>query len=399
MEAQPTPDEMAETAERMIAEMRSQGVKGNIAYDRDNQRLISESTESVSVQGLAILLRGAPASERGRLTTRYLLAHLRGRQAPERWEEARGRVLPRVGTELEHSCWSLRSRLEGIVVPARPTAQVSEHLRMLFVWELEDSVATVTAADVERWGVSLDDLQDAAADNLLARTPRPVQWLASPESQGVYRSKWRDGFDATRVVALQSAESIPAMGPLVAIATSDSDVFLADSTNEAALFQLGLACQRQMAKSGQMLWLWPLLLDGEERRHWLPDPSSSAFPPLSTCAAGHATTVHKAHGDLLQRVLELDASPMRVGAVGYMQSPLGESATVAVWKDGAPAAIAKADYVRLERGEELLVMAPWSRIMEVLGHTLEEMPGYPTRYRAMDFPEDWQIAQVDAKGS
>lgn len=391
------PADLASLAERMAEELRAQGVTGNTAYDRENQRLINESIDPISISGLVLTLSRAEESEHDDVVRRYVAAHLRGKPLIETWEEARTLVLPRVRPEIERACWGLRSRLEGWEVPSMPTGVVTEHLRVQFVWEVEDALATVHASDMERWDITPDELQDAAAANLAARTPSPARWLGSEQAPGVFRSSWADGFDATRVL-FAGGLGLPSEGPLVAIAPNDRTLLLADSSDESAVFHLGLAVQRMVQETQEMVWLWPLMLDGEERHHWLPEESSAAFAPLSVCAAVHAQLAYQEHGALLQRALDVEEAGIRVTPVGMAQSPMGTAVTVTVWEAGGPVALAHADLVQLRRGEETLGMATWQNLADVLGDALESIPGYPARFRVMDFPEDWQISQMELFG-
>jgi len=393
----PEPPDLAALAERLTAELRAQGVAGNTAYDQANQRLINESIDPISVAGLVLTLSRAPEAEHDEVVRRYVAAHLRGKPTIETWAEAREKVLPRIRPEIEQACWGLRSGLEGWALPSMPTGPVTEHLRVQFVWEVEDAFATVHADDVERWGVTLDELQDAASANLGHRTPSPAQWMGNESAPGVFRSSWADGFDATRVL-FAGGLGLPAEGPLVAIAPNDSTLLLADSSNESAVFHLGLTVQRLVQETKQMVWLWPLLLDGDVRRHWLPEESSAAFAPMSVCAAIHAQLAYQEHGALLQRALDAENAGIRVGLVGMAQSPLGSAVTVAVWEEGTPVALGHADLVQFRRGETVLGMAPWAKVEEVLGDALEAIPGYPARYRVTDFPEDWQLTQMELFG-
>ena len=148
-----------------------------------------------------------------------------------------------------------------------------------------------------------------------------------------------------------------------------------------------------------MVWLWPLLLDGDERRHWLPKEDSAAFAPMSVCAAIHAQLAYQEHGALLQRALDTEGAGIRVGLVGMAQSPMGSAVTVCVWDEGTPVALAHADLVQFRRGEEILGMAPWQKVADTMGDALEPIPGYPARFRAMTFPEDWQLAQMELFGA
>jgi len=279
-----------------------------------------------------------------------------------------------------------------------PKGQVTEHLHVRFVWEVEDGLAHVHQEDLDRWGVTLDTLQEAAGKNMLTRTPSPVTWLGNPKERGDRLSQWRDGFDATRVM-FSGDLGIQSEGPLVAIAPSSSELFVADSADEDALIQLGLTAAGAMKPDKEPIWLWPLLLDGDERRHWLPEQSSKAFGPLSVCAARHAQFVYGQHAEYLQRSLTMDGAQINVGPVGQLDSPQGLAVTVAVWDDGAPAAVAQADLVQFQRGGERVCLAPWAKVVETMGPLLEEMPGYPPRFKGHLFPEDWQLEAMRLEGA
>ena len=51
-------------------------------------------------------------------------------------------------------------------VPKMPRTEVTDHLSMELAWPQADAVATVTTADLERWGVESKAALDQAADNL-----------------------------------------------------------------------------------------------------------------------------------------------------------------------------------------------------------------------------------------
>ena len=395
MDRPPTPEELAALADALMEEMRRQGVAGSIAYDQENQRLINEFTGDISVAAFAVAYCVAKdEDERSDRLMRYVRANLAGRQPIETWDEARTRVLPLIRPEIEYVCRPLRERLTRQPAIQIPTGPVTEHLRVHFVWEIQDATSMVLAEDVHRWGVTLDELQDVAAANLLARTPTPLQWLTSPNSPGVFRSKWKDSFDATRVLLSGLPGQLFAT-PAIALATSNSTLFLADSSDDAALFQLGLAAQRDVRANHDMVWMWPVMLDGGAPRHWLPDEGSSAFAPLSLCASIHAEAVYNQHRELLQRVLDLDDVPVKVSPVGIVQTPWGAAGTMSVWSDARTVALAPANAVMFRQGDQTLGMANWQDVERVLGTMLEEMPGYPKRYRTAGFPEPWQLAQLD----
>ena len=66
--------------------------------------------------------------------------------------------------------------------------------------------------------------------------------------------------------------------------------------------------------------------------------------------------------------------------------------TLTTWRAGKPAALPKADAILLKRGAGTLGVARWDDVTRALGPSaLAPMPGYPARYLALDFPEEWQL--------
>ena len=98
-----------------------------------------------------------------------------------------------------------------------------------------------------------------------------------PDSPGVYRSKWHDGFDATRALFLTDL-GVPVEGPLVAIATSDSSLFVAESHDDGAL--------RVEADRGGVVSRFGECCEREQRcgpHHGRPGRASNASPSLHRC--------------------------------------------------------------------------------------------------------------------
>lgn len=390
----PTPEELEALAVLLETEMRAQGVSGSIAYDRENQRLINEASSPISVAGFLAPYREAPEGREDEAARRWVAAHLRGRQPIETWEEARERLLPRLRPELETAILPLRHELEGIPIPEIVSAPLTAHVRLRFVWEIEDGTSAVLAEDLDRWGVTPHDLQAAALANLRKHSAEEPVWKTSKSAPGVYRSGWQDGFDATRVL-FTGRMGLPDGGPLVAIATADDCLLVADSSDDDALFQLGLAAQRQAHKRQEMVWLWPMLLDGKQRQHWLPPENHSAYPPLTVCASIHAQWIYNRHGQLLQRVLEARDTPFRVSEVGMIQNIMGAAAPAVVWDAEQPAILAEADIVQFRRDGDVIGIAPFEQVQRIMGDKLKPMGGYPLRYRASFFPDDQELARLE----
>ena len=90
-------------------------------------------------------------------------------------------------------------------------------------------------------------------------------------------------------------------------------------------------------------------------------------------------------------------APGGFNAVGHIRCQFGHAdqgggrIQLAVWTDGRPLALPRADFVAFRRAEETLAMVPFHEVLEQLGDLIEEKPGYPPRYLTRSFPDDWQL--------
>ncbi len=322
---------------------------------------------------------------------------LRGRQLPETWDEAREGIVPRIRPRIVHVCWPLRQELDGQRVPRLPVGELTEHLVIELAWPQEDAISAVLMEDLERWGVTPDDALDAAVTNLRARSEGPARWLGSEEFHGVWRSPWKDRFDASRIL-FTGGYGLPIKGPPVAVAPNDGCLLVAGADDETGLFNLGRAARREIDRSGSFLWLRPLRLEEQTWRHWLPAPDHGAFSPLKLLHAVNEQDDYERHGELLQRWIDRENGEIRVARVHALQDALGNTFTAAGWIAGSPVALAKTDAVLFEQDEEERVLVDFERVLEVLGDHLQERPEYPTRYVAPTFPEAWQMERLRAAG-
>lgn len=384
-------------AELVRTALREAGVVGNIAYDAGSERLLNETLrESLYLRDAWNGWSRVGAEAQEEWLARYVQAFLTGRQVPESWEDARVGILPWVRGRILHACRPLQQTLDGIRIPALPSADLTPHLVLELAWPQESAVATVTKADLETWGVTPEKAFEAALDNLRRETEGPQEWRGSREFPGVWRSPWQDRFDASRIL-FRSDFGLGFQGPPVAVAPDDGALLLADGADEEALFHLGRAARREVEGRGTFLWLRPLRLEGDEWRHWLPAPSHGAFAPLKLLYDVNAKADYDRHGGLLQRWLDREDGASRVAPVATLQDDAGNPFTAGVWEGDGPTLLPEADAVLIRRGEETLGLAPFARVLEVMGDLVEERPGYPRLFLAAGFPPDWRIEALQAQ--
>lgn len=394
MSQAPESSDLAVFAERVTEALRAAGIAGNIAYDRPSERLINETMPDAFYLGEAWnTWRRLTEDDREDWLRRYVQVFLRGRQMPETWEEARQGVLVRIRPRVVHACWPLRHELEGLKVPNLPAAELTEHLVVELAWPQPDAISTVLTEDIERWSVTPEQALEAAAENLRARSLPLEPWLGSKEFPGVWRSPWKDRFDAARILFVDGF-GLALDGPPVVVAPFDDCLMLADGDDEEALFNLGRAARREAERRGTFLWLRPLRLVDERWVHWLPPQENGGFAPLKLLHALNEKDDYDRQGELLQRLIDREDGQTRVSPVHMLQDRAGNTFTATEWDEGRPAALAKTDAVLFRKDEEAVALVPFDRVLTTLGGLLDERPEYPTRYLAPTWPDEWQLQSL-----
>jgi hypothetical protein len=88
-------------------------------------------------------------------------------------------------------------------------------------------------------------------------------------------------------------------------------------------------------------------------------------------------------------------SDMRFANFEFGQTFLADDVvTLARWTSGGPVSLPVVDQVVLVRGGRALGTVPFERLLAEMPHLFEADGGYPPRYVAYEFPEDWQLGAL-----
>lgn len=140
------------------------------------------------------------------------------------WDLARGRIMPRIQPEsiFEH----LSKEMVAHVPYVNGTAVV-------FVIDMPYMTVSVTTEQMIRWGLSPEDLDDVARENLLRYTPElEFRPLESHEGGLAMVLSLQDGYDASRLLLHDLFGRLaPDMGGDFLVACPSRDMFLALSTD------------------------------------------------------------------------------------------------------------------------------------------------------------------------
>jgi len=322
--------------------------------------------------GLAALAPGFEAHRKAEEREAWVAAvaelHEQRLPLPEPWVEAQDHLLPELvpAWQAEREGRWCRGFIDGL----------SQRIRV------GDRV--MPAAWLTLWDQSADDVLELALDHLRNRSEGTFERLPS----GAYRSPWRDGLDAARLLLPELWHGLfKDQHPFLAIPAADTLLAVPQILLPKLMDEVGRSLQ-----SGAK----PLQLAVIERIHdklmtaRLQDPHPMSAPQREL-----------KHMDLLQalRQQEQDLDPALglPATVSMVKTSQGKPLTMALWNEGAPILLPETDLIAFSarNGEPLGIFARQTlpRIHELKGETVSIWG--PRRVRYQDFPTAEQLSRLE----
>ena len=363
-----------------------------LVYRPEDSTLRSDGGTTLSLKNLYGEYRNTPPEARAAFVERTVRAMFPP-PIPERWEDAKGALLPSVRDQLYLDLLDLRT--PGNDVVRKP---VSTELVAALVHDGEVSMQFVTHEQLKRWGVTADEAWAAALENLAQREGPRFEKL----QEGVYRSPWKDNYDTARVLIPRRLKRLRVKGdPVVFLPHRDVLIVTGSEDDEglaAAIDAVGEALGLPRATTGRA---WRLR--GERWEPFLPSPESPVYDELVDLAEDARVMDSNDQKEALDEKYQAEGKELLVGTLFRVQSKkTGERFTYCVLTKTVDSLLPKADWVvfiDLDRPneEQLVGVAPWDDFKKLLGRAVQpvELPG-PDRVRVRGFPNAKQQKSLQA---
>ena len=291
----------------------------------------------------------------------------------------------------------------GLALP-EPWADAQEHLlpELVPAWQAEREVAwsrhfidglgvrlrvgdlSVPTPWLILWDQPVEEVLELALDHLRNRSEGSFERLPS----GAYRSPWRDGLDAARLLLPEIWQPLfKSQHPFLAIPTADTLL----AVPQILLPKLMEEVSRSIQSGAPPLQRAVIECIHEQlmtARLQEPHPMSSPQRELK-------------HLDLLEALRhqdrDLDPSLGRSAPVSILKTGQGKPMTMALWQEGTPVLLPEADLLGFlsAKGEPLGVYARQTlpRIQELRGETVAIWG--PRRVRYEGFPNAEQLSRLE----
>lgn len=322
--------------------------------------------------GLAALAPGFEAHRKAGEREAWVaaVAELHGQNLPlpEPWIDAQDHLLPELvpSWQAEREGRWCRGFIDGL----------SQRIRV------GDMI--MPAAWLTLWDQSADDAMELALDHLRHRSEGSFERLPS----GAYRSPWRDGLDAARLLLPELWHGLfKDQHPFLAIPSADTLLAVPQILLPKLMDEVG----RSLQSGAKPLQLAVIERIGDQlMTARLQDPHPMSAPQREL-----------KHMDLLQALREqerdLDPALGLPATVSLVKTSQGKPLTMALWNEGAPILLPETDLIAFSarNGEPLGIFARQTlpRIHEIRGEAVAIWG--PRRVRYEGFPSAEQLSRLE----
>ncbi len=380
----------------------------NLVFDEKRGVIQCEVGGSLSMMSLGNLfadVRRAPRLQRDRVIRRFVQAVMApvGQELPASYEQARARLVPIVRTQSDDafgvlSAERLSSAGDGDTGGRMAARAIAGELIVGIAFDSPQAMQRITAERLARWGVSLDQALDDAAQNLRAM-PEHGGWRSL--GGGLWSGEWGDSYESSRLLLPDLIHRLGVADPVV-LAPLRHTLLVASARNESALATMAVAARELIEGHTRWLSLQPLALGADGWQVFeLPRAVRPAFDDLQCIEQASTYAEQKI---LLEEIHErrgidlfvADASVVRRHENGLLCS-------FCVWSQGVDALLPRAALVVFHRatvdadggGHEPLVVR-WDDALEIAGALMAPTGHVPPRWRVNAFPDAAQWSRLKA---
>ncbi|MEV6964655.1 DUF1444 family protein [Hamadaea sp. NPDC051192] len=327
--------------------------------------------------------QGATRAERRRALLMVVRSVTGAPEVPDTWEAVRPRLRPvlRAATFGQAGTPGMQPPISRAALP---------HLRELIVVDMPDSMAYVSPASVERWGVSVEEIFRAAHENLAALAERTLR--SEFEAGALIRMvDSGDGYFTSLLLSPGWLAEITrrAGDKVVAFVPNYTNMVLCP-VGSGAIGQLYEIVEQEYGDAVRSLSPVGYVADDYGRVvPYAPAPDEPDHLPARRAEVILAVTEYAAQTAWLGSQYANAGIEVFVSGLLADVRPESPAITVATWSDGIAQLLPRAHYVLFQRADEPGPLVPWDVVVDRVGLEPEPLLA-PVRFRV----DGWPPAEV-----
>ncbi len=385
-------------AEKLQAALTAAGDPRIARFDAKEFRIVfSDGEVEVGVLNLTNLYAeycAVPRAHRAKRMSelvRATLSHLK--EIPKDFSDASYDIRPRIWTKATFEQISLRAQLDGEPKVDWPMEAVGDHLLLSLVYDLPESVRSISQDDLETWDVSYWEAREVAMNNLAES-----EFVYASLGDELYASNTGDSYDATRLVLVELIRQLDIKGQPVAMVPNRDTLLISGTDSEVGLRMMVEFAMKQLQEQPRPLIATPLVLNAnDEWVDWLPDPNDEIFGQFQQMKLGWLQQEYHEQKEILEKLLEQQEIDEFVASYTVAEKE-GVLQSYCVWTNSVVSRLPQTDLVMLFDPEtDASNLATWDAVQKTIPHLLESLDCYPPRYRVTSFPTSKQLFEMEAQ--
>ena len=386
-------------AKRVMSDRRAAGETRRMEFDAEKLAVVTFDADGsrAAIQNLAHLKNTLENGDTREHDAAYQQLVNSWREslspAPKTYAEAR----PMLRVAMRDPAYRERTRLFGRSAdhsdPVKPLAAriFAGDIAAYGVLDRQFGIDFVTDEQVAGWGVTPAQVLDDALANTQAMT------FTTESANSLYFIMGPDSYNVSCLACTDAIRKLPLKGlPVAAAATRDS-LSITGSDDLAGLELLARVLEAELKGGTRHVSGRPLVLT---ESGWQPfEPPASLEERFLTIARQYDVMFWTDYQELLQKDLESRDEDIFVASLAHYEDSADASTfTLVTWSAGVDTILPPADRVGFYDDETKLTrVAMWADVQRVMGAGMQQMEGFPLRYRVQVFPTDGELLEMGAK--
>jgi uncharacterized protein YtpQ (UPF0354 family) len=385
-----TPLSKDDFAKLMMDNICQTGEKGKIVYDSKEFHLRGEGKNfAMFLTNGYMEYCAAPLADRSRVIRHYVRNWFAtAKEMPKDFEDVKPDLLPVVRSrayfELNNLDVAEQKR------PEWPHEVLGEHFGIGLVYDLPESMRSISQGSLDAWNVSFYEALEAAMENLLSLE---AKFIGPDSGKGAYLSATGDNYDASRLLTKDAIRRFRVKGDHIAMIPNRENLIVVGSEDVKGLAGMAKLAAKAMKEPRSISGI-ALRLNGDDWVPWLPDvshPSYRQFQELRLQSFGQDYAQQK---EMLDKLYEKNGEDVFVANFSAIKRPDGKVFSYATWTETTNSLLPKTDVLVLGRLGSEPQMVEWGKVVEVMGDLMEAVDIYPPRFRVREFPTERQLAAM-----
>ena len=392
-----------EFAQLFIERLRAAGDQREIVLDEEEFRILfdagDETTRGVlHLSNLYLEFTQVDEDERDNflsLLIRSAFSHLK--PIPEEFEFAAYDIRPKLWSRGTIEQINLKKKMDREEPLDWPLESVGEHLYLSLVYDLPESVRSISSKELDDWGTNYWEVRERAMTNL-----SEVEFQCVSMDDELYVSTTGDAYDATRLVLPGLIDKFEVKGRPIVMVPNRESLLLSGLDSEVGLkMMIELATEQLLELPRPMIGTPLVLSDDNYWEDWFPEPDHPLYAEFQGLKVAWLRSEYESQQELLVQFLDSKGNTAMAATYQVIQSD-GIYRGLALLLNGIPTLLPDSDWVAVLDPESQEMQAVCD-LQLLLKHAPDRIQAsekfYPKRFLVFDPFTDSEIeaARIDVE--